>query len=117
MTQDSVGRRNFLKVLAAGIMATVGLRLARKPAQASEAVGSSPHQWRNGAYLVVSGQFAPIRNKYSKAKLTVPPSRGGLTACIAASRGPPTAGGAGCIRRSLLYTRPPRVAGWQTRLP
>ena len=45
MTQESLGRRNFLKVLAAGITAAVGLRLARKPAQASEPVGSSPHQW------------------------------------------------------------------------
>lgn len=45
MTQDSVGRRNFLKVLAAGLTAAVSLRLARKPAQASEPVGSSPHQW------------------------------------------------------------------------
>ncbi|MBF8284651.1 MAG: 4Fe-4S dicluster protein, partial [Anaerolineales bacterium] len=45
MTQESLGRRNFLKVLAAGITAAVGLRLARKPAQASEPVGSIPHQW------------------------------------------------------------------------
>lgn len=44
MTQATVGRRGFLKALAAGITAAVSLRMWQR-ATASETAGTSPHKW------------------------------------------------------------------------
>ena len=44
MSEEIVGRRSFLKALAAGVSATVGLRLVSR-ASASESGESSPHRW------------------------------------------------------------------------
>ncbi len=44
MTQATVGRRGFLKTLAAGITAAVSLRMWQR-ATASETAGTSPHKW------------------------------------------------------------------------
>ena len=44
MSKETVGRRGFLKALAAGITAAVSLRMWRN-ATASETAGTSPHKW------------------------------------------------------------------------
>jgi phenylacetyl-CoA:acceptor oxidoreductase subunit 1 len=44
MSKDTVGRRGFLKALAAGVTAVASLRLWRR-ARASETAGTSPHKW------------------------------------------------------------------------
>jgi phenylacetyl-CoA:acceptor oxidoreductase 27-kDa subunit len=44
MTEDTLSRRNFLKIAAVGAAALVGLRLNRQ-AGASAPSGSSPHSW------------------------------------------------------------------------
>lgn len=45
MNTQPVERRNFLKMLVAGLAALVGLRIKSQPVRASEPVGASPHRW------------------------------------------------------------------------
>lgn len=44
MAKESIGRREFLKILAFGSASVAGLRIARRTA-ASEPTGDSPHSW------------------------------------------------------------------------
>jgi Fe-S-cluster-containing dehydrogenase component len=44
MTEETIGRRGFLKAAAAGALAIAGLKMVRS-ARASEPAGSSPHSW------------------------------------------------------------------------
>jgi len=44
-SKEKVGRRSFLKALAAAVTAAAALRLSQRATKASEPVGSSPHKW------------------------------------------------------------------------